>query len=333
MTRSNISIKTNTIVEYCIFCTSIPISATMKQMRDFSSLQNWLKKHLKQSTAQHSRDDLTEEFEQFFHYVFDNSMDGISILDLDYTILEVNKTMESWYSHMAPLHGRKCFEVYHNKSKPCINCPSREVIETGRSQTGNVDYEGPESVKGDQELAAFPLFDDDGEMFGILEYVRDITRLKEEEKVINNLKKRLMFQNRTLQEQEIALKVLMKKGNPEEDLLSDSVTMNMNTRIIPLLNTLRAQVDNTNALNTITILESRVKEILSPFLYRLSIQADLSPREMEIATLIREGRTSKEIASQLFITDKGVDFHRMNIRKKLGIAGQSTDLRSYLLRM
>lgn len=40
-------------------------------------------------------------------------------------------------------------------------------------------------------------------------------------------------------------------------------------------------------------------------------------REQQVAELVAEGKTTAEIASVLYITNKTVDFHRANIRKKL----------------
>ena len=57
----------------------------------------------------------------------------------------------------------------------------------------------------------------------------------------------------------------------------------------------------------------------------------LSCREQEIASLVREGMTTKGIALQLCISMKAIDFHRTNIRKKLGAARSAGSLRSLLL--
>ncbi len=47
--------------------------------------------------------------------------------------------------------------------------------------------------------------------------------------------------------------------------------------------------------------------------------------------LVPGGRTSREIAERLCLTIKAVDFHRMNLRKKLGIDGSTRSLQSRLL--
>jgi DNA-binding NarL/FixJ family response regulator len=45
----------------------------------------------------------------------------------------------------------------------------------------------------------------------------------------------------------------------------------------------------------------------------------LSPREREVLQLIAEGRAAKEMAHVLSISLKTIDFHRANIKRKLGL--------------
>ena len=46
---------------------------------------------------------------------------------------------------------------------------------------------------------------------------------------------------------------------------------------------------------------------------------DLTVTEVRICTMLRMNLKSHEIASVFFITEKGVEFHRVNIRQKLGL--------------
>ena len=55
----------------------------------------------------------------------------------------------------------------------------------------------------------------------------------------------------------------------------------------------------------------------------------LTSREMQVANLIKKGYSSKQIADELFVTKKAVDYHRTNIRKKLGLDAK-TNLQVYL---
>lgn len=58
-------------------------------------------------------------------------------------------------------------------------------------------------------------------------------------------------------------------------------------------------------------------------------EINLSARELQVAMMIKDGRTSKEIASELCITKKAVDYHRSSIRKKLKIDSKA-NLQSYI---
>ena len=49
--------------------------------------------------------------------------DGVSILDTDLHVRYVNTTMKYWYSISGDFIGEKCYRVYHNRTKPCDNCP------------------------------------------------------------------------------------------------------------------------------------------------------------------------------------------------------------------
>lgn len=87
-------------------------------------------------------------------------------------------------------------------------------------------------------------------------------------------------------------------------------------------------------LDQVRVIENHLQEIISPFLHNLITKHfNLTPRKIQIATLIKEGRTTKEIAECLNISATAVDFHRKNIRSKLGIKNEKTNLRSLLLSM
>jgi DNA-binding CsgD family transcriptional regulator len=57
----------------------------------------------------------------------------------------------------------------------------------------------------------------------------------------------------------------------------------------------------------------------------------LSARESTVAALIKEGKTTKQISELLCISDRAVEFHRSNIRKKLGLKDNKIDLSAHLL--
>jgi len=61
------------------------------------------------------------------------------------------------------------------------------------------------------------------------------------------------------------------------------------------------------------------------------MHSNLSPREIEVANLVRMGATSKEISSILSVSKRAVEFHRDSLRRKLGLKKSKRNLRAYLV--
>ena len=77
--------------------------------------------------------------------------------------------------------------------------------------------------------------------------------------------------------------------------------------------------------------EAQLRNITSSFLEHLSgLRSMLTPQETQVAFLVREGRTSKEIADLLNIEPSTVAYHRRNLRSKLGLTGSGSSLHAYL---
>jgi DNA-binding CsgD family transcriptional regulator len=88
---------------------------------------------------------------------------------------------------------------------------------------------------------------------------------------------------------------------------------------------------NQDAQTFVNIIKSNINDLISPLASKLSSKYfALTPSEIQIADLIKHGKTSKEIASILNVSPKAISFHRGNIRKKLGLLNKKINLRTYL---
>jgi DNA-binding CsgD family transcriptional regulator len=299
---------------------------------DLDYLKSWI---ACRSTAEHAGPPReTGQLEQFLTHVFNKSKDGISIHALDFTIVGVNTTMRDWYAHARPLVGRKCFEAYHGRQRPCPGCPAEAAVRTGQPQLRMVPYQVSGRSLGDQELSTFPLFDDDRQLLCVLEYVRDVTSLHRDARIVENLKRRIQLQEHTLHEQETALQVLLRQAPKVEERIGEEIALNLEALVLPLVARLKANCIGQEPARDLAVLEQRLVEIASARSGRLSrALRTLSAREREVALLVRLGRTSKEIAGELRITAKSVEFHRTNIRRKLGLAKAGGSLQAELLEL
>ncbi len=107
--------------------------------------------------------------------VFNSIQDGISVLDKDLNIIRVNGAMKKWYAHMRPLKGKKCYEAYHCRSKPCEICPTVRALKTNKLEMDLTPLTNEDGTIGTLELYAFPILDELGDAVGVVEYVRNIT--------------------------------------------------------------------------------------------------------------------------------------------------------------
>ncbi len=151
----------------------------------------------------------------------------------------------------------------------------------------------------------------------------------------NALRKReveLKAQSHHLEEVNTALKVLLKQREDDKKELGENVLSNVRELISPYLERLKKSRLNTNQKTLINILDSNLSNMISPFISKLSSKFfNLTPGEVRVANLVKEGKTNKEIAEILCISKNTVLFHRYNIRQKLGLKNKKINLRSHLI--
>ena len=141
----------------------------------------------------------------------------------------------------------------------------------------------------------------------------------------------LLKRETELEEANAALKVLLRRLEDSRADLEERILANVNQFIFPYLNRLRRRVTDEKGRAYLDILESNVNELTSPLGSHLSARfSRLTPTELEIAKLVMQGKTTKMIAEILNTATSTVDFHRNNIRKKVGIGSARVNLRTYL---
>lgn len=119
--------------------------------------------------------------EQFLQGMLDAIQDGIGVRTRDLTLTRVNRWLEKRYASQMPLIGKKCYAAFHNRQDPCPGCPSISAMETGKPQRQIMPYSSSEVLSGWLDLSAFPLINGNGEVIGVIEHIRDITKSKQAE--------------------------------------------------------------------------------------------------------------------------------------------------------
>jgi PAS domain S-box-containing protein len=167
-----------------------------------------------------------------------------------------------------------------------------------------------------------------------LAYVRDVTERKWAEEALQEREKELEKKSASLEEANTALKVLLKHRDEDTKALENTILANVKELVLPYVERLgRGQLSDTQKTH-LSMIESSLNDIVSPFLQKMaSAYAHFTPTEVQIADLIKSGKTSKEIAELMNVCTGTVDAHRNNIRSKLGISKKNVNLRTHLLSM
>lgn len=151
-------------------------------------------------TARLKAEEQLRDNQAFLLNVFASIRDGISVVDRDLNVVHVNPTMEQWYGGGGPLVGRKCHEVYQHCDAPCDPCPTLRAFRSGLVESDIVPGVPGSSIEW-LELYCYPIRNNEnGEITGVIEFVRDITerRKAEADQREREQRHRIVFENSPL---------------------------------------------------------------------------------------------------------------------------------------
>jgi len=160
----------------------------------------------------------------------------------------------------------------------------------------------------------------------------EITALKLTEEALRQSQEELIEQKQSLEETNIAMKVLLKQREADKLELEKKVLSNVKDLVLPYVDKLKNTRLKGKDRTLVEIIDAHLQDIISPLLQRFSnAKILLTPQEMQVAALVKDGKTSKEIADVLNVSETTVNFHRKNLRVKFGLRNKRTNLRSYLM--
>ena len=169
-----------------------------------------------------------------------------------------------------------------------------------------------------------PVFDSEGNYLGRRGSNRDITYQKEVE--ID-----LLRQKTSLEKANEALKLLLDQRETEKKSVEQTMVNNLKRFVFPYLDDLQRHNIGNEAMTYVNIIRTNIEQLISPVSKSLSgAYLDLTPTEIKVADLIRQGKSSKSIAVMLNTSISTVEKHRNKIRKKLGILKKKVNLQTFL---
>ena len=267
----------------------------------------------------------------------------------------------------SPEHvlGKKPFDFMPGREAKQVSVLFQEIINRRKAFAGlenvNRHKAGHKVVL---ETSGVPLFDDSRQFTGFRGIDRDITKRKRAESALeklnqelerrveertvelleinrqlekeikerNQVEDKLRVKTGDLEELNTALKVLLKKRDEDKLGLEEKIAGNVKELIFPYLEKLKRANFGNREKTFLEIIEANLDAIISPFERTLSSKfIKLTPAEIQVANLIKLGKTSKEIAALSNLSFKTIEFHRNNIRTKLGLKNKKVNLRTHLL--
>jgi len=159
--------------------------------------------------------------------------------------------------------------------------------------------------------------------------IEDITERKRAEEALQRALEELQAKNITLQELNTTLKVLLEQREDDKSRMEERFVMNVQTLVLPFVEAMKKGPLEVGQQPRLDIIETHLRDIATPLLKNIR-QFNLTPRELKVAALVRNGKSTKEIAEALGVSTGSIDVHRINIRKKIGLGNRRTNLQSHL---
>ncbi|MEA1958301.1 MAG: PAS domain S-box protein [Chloroflexota bacterium] len=280
------------------------------------------------------------ESEEKFKTIFESANDEIVYIDNSGTIIDINpKVVDIFGYSREESIGKKLyeFEIITPEEWQRYLEQIQDLVKGVAIQTQTVEIKARARSGERVYIEVNPrVLKKGGKIIGILAIIRDISERKRQEELLRRHTEQLdrLLTERTINLEELnsALKVMLQKVEELKAEIEDKITFNITEFVLPYVDKLRKTKLEDTQLTYLSSLEENLRDIASPFMHGLSTKyLKLTPTEIQVINLLKQGKTSKEIADSLFMSTRTIDTHRYNIRNKLGLKGRQFNLRTYLL--
>jgi len=267
--------------------------------------------------------DVTDKIEALLNATSDTQL----LIDAEGTVIMANEVAAKRFGmQLEEFLGRCVYDFMSPSLVKSRKAVAEKVLQTGKPVQIEDDREGIifESV-------VYPLLDEEGKVSHLAVYGKDITERVMTYRKLEEQKRNLGRKTDQLRDANIALEILLEKSNQNRKMIEEEIAFSAKRLLSPYIQKLKACSLPGTAKDCAERIDEGLNMLISPFSRKLSFDyLDLTPREIQVANFIIAGKTTKEISKELDLTTGTIDFHRNNMRKKLGLKKKKISLRTYL---
>jgi PAS domain S-box-containing protein len=273
--------------------------------------------------------------EQKYRAILNQAPDAVLIRDINGNIVDANieatklfgyskkeligQPISKQYPSKESERAQKAFDIMKRRGRALLD---NSYVLRKDGQKINVDASGSCFSVGNQVLYKI-IFRD------MTEYRKMQEQLKQAK---TNLETTVVERTMELMEANTTLKVLLSHQNQEKAENEEKLITNLRNQILPYLKELKKELSTDKGKAYLQLIEKNLQSVMSEFVTHLKSSAlNLTPKEIQVASLIKEGMSTKEISKFLNVSRKTVDIFRYNIRKKLGLNNRKESLMSHVL--
>jgi len=281
-----------------------------------------LEKVVKKRTA-----DLEKTYNQMSALI-NASSDAAQLLDPKGNIITANKvTAKRLKAPLDELLGKCVYDYLPPEIAKKRKGKVAQVIKTGKPSRFE-DRVGKLMLQN----TMYPVVNSKGKVVQLAVYSRDISLEKKNTANLKKREKELNARTRSLEEANTAFSILLRRREEDRTHFESSVISNISTLVNPYIEKLKSTPLDAVQTNHLHVIETNLEQVISPFVRDIGSRVlDLTPMELRVATLVKEGQSNKEIAAKLSVSKNTILTHRFNLRRKLGIKNKKINLRAYLL--
>ncbi len=244
-----------------------------------------------------------------FKFIFDKITDLIVLCDSDFTIIESNRTANIVHGLGESIVGSRCYKVFRNQTKPCIDCPLKDTLRSGFIIPSiNFDERFGEFF----EERTYPVMSDSGRLDGFILISKNVTKTRE------------------LEDKSAQMKKLSALGQISSGVAHDF--NNVLTVVLGRVQLMKRQIVDQYLINSLDMIEKsaldgaskvrKIQEFARPKKGKLTETIDLKSLIEEVVEITRPKWYDASRIKGILIEPS------LDLTKDLYIMGDSSDLRN-----